>query len=91
MKLANDRTERRSTAAAIWILRASDIRNGDILSLYSEGAALCQPYALHFVLQNAAGIPQYEFSRAINHTDMRQRPADIRSQRDGPRPRLAFI
>lgn len=47
--------------------------SGDVLSIYSEGAALCQPYFLHFVLQNAAGVTQYEFSRSVNHTDLRDR------------------
>lgn len=42
--------------------------DGSILSIYSEGAALCQPYFLHFVLANADGKTLYEFSRAINHT-----------------------
>ena len=30
--------------------------DGSVLSIYSEGAALCQPYYLHFVLQNASGV-----------------------------------
>jgi hypothetical protein len=47
--------------------------DGSSLSIYSEGAALCQPYALHFVLQNAAGVTQFEFSRMINHTDLRDK------------------
>lgn len=42
--------------------------NGNILSIYSEGAALCQPYLLHFVLANNVGKTLYEFSRPINHT-----------------------
>ena len=47
--------------------------SGNILSIYSEGAALCQPYYLHFVLQNSAGVTQFEFSRSINHTDLRDK------------------
>lgn len=43
-------------------------RDGNVLSIYSEGAALCQPYFLHFVLANNVGKTLYEFSRAINHT-----------------------
>ena len=46
-----------------------DNPDGGVLSIYSEGAALCQPYYLHFVLQNATGVTQYEFSRMVNHTD----------------------
>lgn len=42
--------------------------NGDVLSIYSEGAALCQPYFLHFVLTSSSNRTIYEFSRAINHT-----------------------
>jgi len=48
-------------------------QDGSILSIYSEGAALCQPYFLHFVLQNAAGVTQFEFSRSVNHTDLRDK------------------
>jgi hypothetical protein len=40
--------------------------NGDILSIYSEGAAYCQPYFLHFVLTHGDHTI-YEFSRMINH------------------------
>jgi hypothetical protein len=47
--------------------------NGDILSIYSEGAALCQPYYLHFVMQNGTGVTQYEFARSVNHTDLRDK------------------
>lgn len=42
-----------------------------VLSIYSEGAALCQPYFLHFVQSDASGHTVYEFSRAINHTEAR--------------------
>ncbi len=40
--------------------------NGDLLSIYSEGAAYCQPYYLHFVLTHGEHTI-YEFSRMINH------------------------
>jgi hypothetical protein len=40
--------------------------NGDVLSIYSEGAAYCQPYLLHFVLMHGEHTV-YEFSRMINH------------------------
>lgn len=43
-------------------------RDGSSLGIYSEGAALCQPYNLHFVQSDADGKTLYEFSRAINHT-----------------------
>lgn len=43
-------------------------QNGSTLSIYSEGAALCQPYYLHFVDSDAGARTVYEFSRAINHT-----------------------
>jgi hypothetical protein len=43
--------------------------NGNLLSIYSEGAALCQPYFMHFVLADTAGKTLYEFSRAMNHTN----------------------
>jgi hypothetical protein len=43
-------------------------QDGNMLSIYSEGAALCQPYNLHFVESDAGGRTLYEFSRAINHT-----------------------
>jgi hypothetical protein len=39
-----------------------------VLSIYSEGAALCQPYNLHFVQSDPGGRTVYEFTRAINHT-----------------------
>jgi hypothetical protein len=42
--------------------------NGSNLSIYSEGAALCQPYFLHFVFSSDGKSTQYEFSRALNHT-----------------------
>lgn len=42
--------------------------NGSVLSIYSEGAAKCQPYLLHFVKTNSAGRTQFEFTRAINHS-----------------------
>ncbi|MBC5810714.1 MAG: hypothetical protein GIW95_07685 [Candidatus Eremiobacteraeota bacterium] len=43
-----------------------DYPNGDKLSIYSEGAAYCQPYLLHFVkVHGTATI--YEFSRTLNH------------------------
>lgn len=44
-----------------------------VLSIYSEGAALCQPYYLHFVLQNAGGVTQFEFSRMVNHTNTKDK------------------
>jgi hypothetical protein len=47
--------------------------DGSALSIYSEGAALCQPYFLHFVLQNAGGVTQFEFSRMVNHTDTKDK------------------
>lgn len=40
--------------------------NGDKLSIYSEGAAHCQPYMLHFVRVNGS-TTIYEYSRTINH------------------------
>ena len=40
--------------------------NGDRLAIYSEGAAYCQPYVLHFVRTNGAATI-YEYSRTINH------------------------
>jgi hypothetical protein len=40
--------------------------NEDAVSIYSEGAAYCQPYLLHFVrVHGPATI--YEFSRTLNH------------------------
>lgn len=40
--------------------------NGDELNIYSEGAAYCQPYLLHFVKgHNATTL--FEFSRTLNH------------------------
>jgi hypothetical protein len=43
-------------------------QDGSALSIYSEGAALCQPYNLHFVQSDPGGRTVYEFTRAINHT-----------------------
>jgi hypothetical protein len=43
--------------------------DGTTLSIYSEGAALCQPYILHFVKSDDSGKTLFEFSRAINHTE----------------------
>lgn len=43
-------------------------QDGSMLSIYFEGAALCQPYNLHFVESDPSGRTTYEFSRAINHT-----------------------
>jgi hypothetical protein len=43
-------------------------QDGSSLSIYSEGAALCQPYNLHFVQGDPSGRTVYEFTRAINHT-----------------------
>jgi hypothetical protein len=40
--------------------------NGDKLAIYSEGAAFCQPYMLHFVRTNGTQTI-YEYSRTINH------------------------
>ena len=40
--------------------------NGNLLSIYSEGAAYCQPYFLHFVLTHGEHTI-YEFTRMINH------------------------
>ena len=40
--------------------------DGDKLSIYSEGAAYCQPYMLHFVKTHDASTV-YEFSRTLNH------------------------
>jgi len=46
---------------------AVDFPSGDHLAIYSEGAARCQPYLLHFVRTNST-TTVYEYSRAINHT-----------------------
>ncbi len=43
-------------------------QDGTELSIYSEGAALCQPYNLHFVESDPGGKTLYEFTSAINHT-----------------------
>jgi hypothetical protein len=40
--------------------------NGDKLSIYSEGAAYCQPYMLHFVEEHGSAT-LYEFTRTLNH------------------------
>jgi len=40
--------------------------SGELLSIYSEGAAYCQPYLLHFVRAHA-GVTEYEFTRTLNH------------------------
>jgi hypothetical protein len=37
------------------------------LTVYSEGAALCQPYFLHFVQVDGKGRTAFEYSRAVNH------------------------
>lgn len=42
--------------------------DGTTLSIYSEGAAECQSYDLHFVKADSDGKTLYEFSRSINHT-----------------------
>ncbi len=41
--------------------------DGTALSIYSEGAAECQPYELHFVYSDTTKTV-FEFSRALNHT-----------------------
>jgi len=41
-------------------------KNGDELRLYSEGAALCQAYFVHFVRIHQDKT-LFEFSRALNH------------------------
>jgi hypothetical protein len=43
-------------------------QDGSALSVYSEGAALCQPYYLHFVQSDSTGKTLYEFSKPMNHT-----------------------
>lgn len=40
--------------------------NGEVLSIYSEGAAFCQPYLLNFVLANGP-TTIYEYARTMNH------------------------
>ena len=42
--------------------------NGNTLSIYSEGAAECQPYFLHFVYADQTKT-LFEFSRPLNHTN----------------------
>ncbi len=41
--------------------------DGEKVSIYSEGAALCQPYLLHFV-RTSGDKTVYEYSRTINHS-----------------------
>jgi hypothetical protein len=41
--------------------------DGNVLSIFSEGAAECQPYLLHFVYADPSKT-LFEFSRAMNHT-----------------------
>jgi hypothetical protein len=43
--------------------------SGNVLSIYSEGAAECQPYFLHFVYADSTSKTLFEFSRALNHTN----------------------
>jgi hypothetical protein len=40
--------------------------NGDSLQIFSEGAALCQPYLLHFVRTHGP-TTLYEYTRVLNH------------------------
>ena len=40
--------------------------NGQRLAIYSEGAAYCQPYMLHFVRSHGE-TTVYEFTRTLNH------------------------
>src|ERR1700676_2392559 len=40
--------------------------SGDTLSIYSEGAAKCQQYMVHFVRVHSQST-LYEFSRPLNH------------------------
>ena len=40
--------------------------NGDSLLMYSGGAALCQPYTVHFVRVHG-GATLFEYSRPLNH------------------------
>lgn len=44
-------------------------QDGSVLSIYSEGAALCQAYYLHFVQSDSTGKTLYEFSKPVNHTN----------------------
>lgn len=48
-----------------------DYNDGDRLSLFSEGAAYCQPYIIHFVRVHGP-TTIYEFSRTLNHDAVRQ-------------------
>jgi hypothetical protein len=43
-----------------------DYPSGEKLSIYSEGAAYCQPYMLHFVTVRGS-FTLYEFTRTLNH------------------------
>jgi len=43
-----------------------DYPDGDRLFFFSEGAAFCQPYILHFVRMHGT-LTVYEFSRTLNH------------------------
>ncbi len=40
--------------------------SGDVLTIFSEGAAYCQPYIVHFV-RTHGDRTLYEYSRALNH------------------------
>ena len=42
--------------------------NGDKLSVYSEGAALCQPYMVNFVRTHGT-VTMYQFTRTLNHEE----------------------
>ena len=43
-----------------------EYKNGEKILIYSEGAAFCQPYEVHFVKLNGSST-EYEFTRALNH------------------------
>jgi len=47
-----------------------DYSNGDKLSIYSEGAAYCQPYFLDFVRTSGTNTV-FSYSRGINHDPMK--------------------
>src|ERR1700736_4794354 len=47
--------------------------NGDNLFIYSEGAAYCQPYMLHFVRVHGNST-LFEYSRTINHDAPKSSP-----------------
>jgi hypothetical protein len=51
--------------------------NGDTLSLYSEGAAYCQPYLVHFVRVHDSKT-LFEYSRALNHDAVTQSAFGVR-------------